>query len=520
MISRTHPPTPGALRKARAAPKPANGGSDAERLQALLLKATAEDQLGRSEAAIASLTEALALSGTAALSEVRLRLLDQLADRLYTVGHYREALEHWMACIALAVDLGDIAGYVQAYMAVGGVFDAAGAHERGLQQHERALAYSSALTDPQIHVNVRLYLASDYVHFGRHAEALEILDDADRVISVHDFATHRAETSLHRGMALLALGKTQTALVCLREGARQAEQANHPWAHTMCLMRLGQAHDRLRNPHLAEQVLRSALVLAESGDFKRQQREIQQTLAILFEEAGRAREALGALRATHALDLELARHAPVSALEPHLLKRLDKLDTRLRLELSRQENQRLRETQNSQDQLLHRLHIEAYQDALTGLANRRWLDAQLAEKLGGWQGQPPISLLVLDIDHFKAINDDFSHLVGDAVLRQVSELLRQACRGHDTPVRFGGEEFVVVLEGLPLHEATLVAERIRVRIASHDWHAILGNRPLTLSAGVTEALPGDNAATLIIRADEALYRAKRNGRNRIEAATA
>jgi len=495
-------------------------GNRSARMHALWMRATAEDQLGHSDAAIASLTEALALSAGAEFDTMRLSLLYQLADRLYTIGHYREALEHWMSCIEQAITLGDLTTYVQAYMAIGSVFDAAGDHERGLIQHERALDYSTSLSEPHIYVDVRLYLASDYLRFKRYDEALALLDEADWMIAQHALPTHRAETCLHRGVALLALGNIQAGLTCLREGARTAEQAFHAWAQTMCLLRLGQALLQ-QGEHLpGERILNSALVLAQSSGLTRQQHEAQLTLATFFEATDRPRDALQALRAAHALEIELARHAPPPAMEPQWLKRLDKLDARLRLVLSDRENLRLRETQSDQDALVQRLHLEAYHDALTGLANRRWLDAQLADKLAHWQSTPPLSLLLLDIDHFKAINDDFSHLVGDAALRQVASLLQQTCRNHDTPVRFGGEEFVVLLDGLALADATHVAQRILQCALEHDWHGLFGERALTLSAGVAEAMAGDSADTLLARADAALYRAKHSGRNRVEVALA
>ncbi|WP_035055695.1 diguanylate cyclase [Andreprevotia chitinilytica] len=491
-------------------------GSPSERLNALSLKAAAEDQLGQNEASITTLHEALVLATTRHLPTDRLRVLSNLADRLYTVGRYREALAYWVECIELAMELGDIAAYVRAFAFIGGIFDAAGDRERALHHHERALAYSSALVDAELYINIRLFLAADYVYLGRYHEALEILDEADRMISAQGIDILQAETCLYRGQSLIMLGQVEAGMVCLREGTRAAQITHHAWAHVMCLMRLGQAHWRSGDGQHAEQVLRSARALAEESQIRLQLCEVLDTLAAVYEATQRPREALAALRASHTVEAELMRHTPLLALDKAALKRLDKLDTRLKLELSRQENLRLKEAQTSQDKLLHRLHIEAYEDALTGLANRRWLDGQLASRLTNWQGDPPCSLLVLDIDHFKAINDDFSHLVGDAVLAQVSELLRQTCRGQDTPVRFGGEEFLVLLEGLRLVEAWPVAERIRQRVERHDWSPLLGKRGLTLSAGVSEATLGDTPASLIARADEALYRAKGLGRNRVE----
>ncbi|MDP2005796.1 MAG: GGDEF domain-containing protein [Rubrivivax sp.] len=158
----------------------------------------------------------------------------------------------------------------------------------------------------------------------------------------------------------------------------------------------------------------------------------------------------------------------------------------------------------------------AERDPLTGLGNRRHLAARCAELLPAAQrSQQPLALAQMDIDRFKGINDRYGHAVGDAVLVEVARLLRENMRTGDVLVRHGGEEFVLVLPGLALDSATDVCERLRERLAAHSWQAVCG-RPLTLtvSIGLTAAPPYE-LAPLLQRADEALYRAKDGGRNRV-----
>jgi len=149
-------------------------------------------------------------------------------------------------------------------------------------------------------------------------------------------------------------------------------------------------------------------------------------------------------------------------------------------------------------------------DALTGLGNRRFMNEVLERDLynvARYQGT--LSLLLLDIDYFKHFNDTYGHVEGDQLLAKVAAILRDVVRSGDLPIRYGGEEFVVVLPQTTLQAAGRAAERIRAAVEKHS--------PVTVSIGVATVCVGPcDAATLIEAADQALYRAKQAGRNRVE----
>ncbi|MFG3693788.1 GGDEF domain-containing protein [Stutzerimonas stutzeri] len=158
-------------------------------------------------------------------------------------------------------------------------------------------------------------------------------------------------------------------------------------------------------------------------------------------------------------------------------------------------------------------------DALTQLANRGHFDLTLDEEIRRAQRlEQPLSVLLLDIDHFKQINDTYGHPFGDECLRQVAATLKQhGQRAGDLVARYGGEEFVIALPGIDSHRARQQAERIRAAIAGlHPTH---GDRrlDLTISIGVAILQPpmSRTPAQLLAAADAALYRAKRNGRNQV-----
>lgn len=158
------------------------------------------------------------------------------------------------------------------------------------------------------------------------------------------------------------------------------------------------------------------------------------------------------------------------------------------------------------------LERSANTDSLTGLDNRRQLERKLREELDRAERYGKVfALLLCDLDRFKAINDRFGHDVGDEVLRELSRLLRFHVRQIDSFGRWGGEEFLIVAPELSLEEASSFATRLCYVVAQHDFDTV---GRLTLSFGVSSYQPGDGVRSLYKRADEALYRAKRAGRNR------
>lgn len=167
-------------------------------------------------------------------------------------------------------------------------------------------------------------------------------------------------------------------------------------------------------------------------------------------------------------------------------------------------------------QELEEARREAATDALTGLPNRRALEAALERHLAGHE---PPCLLLLDVDHFKAVNDRHGHAAGDLALRHLGATLREAACAADLPARLGGEEFAVLMPANPPERAMRAAEALRQAIAREGVVLEDGTRlALTVSGGLAAAAPGEGRERLAERADAALCAAKRNGRNRIEAA--
>ena len=158
---------------------------------------------------------------------------------------------------------------------------------------------------------------------------------------------------------------------------------------------------------------------------------------------------------------------------------------------------------------------DAQRDALVGCFNRRYVLAALEEqKQLADESGIPLCLAVLDIDHFKRINDELGHLGGDEVLRTFARIAQQGVRGGDVFGRYGGEEFLLIFPGTSLLPALNTCERIRAQVESHAWSGLLKGR-VTVSIGVTQYVLGESVLEFFSRADTAMYLAKEGGRNQV-----
>lgn len=218
------------------------------------------------------------------------------------------------------------------------------------------------------------------------------------------------------------------------------------------------------------------------------------------------------------------RHRLVKALEIGVNDLLTKpIDPQEMAARARTQIRRKRYTDFLRDNLDHSLEL-AVTDQLTGLHNRRYMEGQLGALVKrAAHGGDPVSALMIDIDHFKKINDNFGHDIGDEVLREFAVRLASNVRAIDLPCRYGGEEFTVIMPGARLEDAQRVAERIRLHVAGSPFRVSGGKELLTvtISVGVASTLGEDDTPdALLKRADEAVYEAKAAGRNRVIARAA
>jgi diguanylate cyclase (GGDEF)-like protein len=307
------------------------------------------------------------------------------------------------------------------------------------------------------------------------------------------------ETSalLNLAESLTLVGQAPQALALLHDWAKRHPNAlPRQWVHQ--LDSLGQVYMALGRVEEAAEAFEQALGRCESHAYRAL---LTEHLSAALERCGRWREALEQYKAFHALQAHISaeraqRSARVAA------ARVDIERERARARRLASSNQKLR--RRTED-----LIRQANEDPLTGLPNRRLVDSRLRN----WPR--PMALALIDVDHFKQVNDRFSHAVGDEVLKQLASMIRSGCRPQDVAARLGGEEFVLILEGAQGANAVIAAERLRLAVEAFPWESLAPGLSLTVSIGVAGANEATDGKDLLAVADRRLYAAKREGRNRV-----
>lgn len=282
---------------------------------------------------------------------------------------------------------------------------------------------------------------------------------------------------------MLLLGAVQLAVGvvlgrCLPAGGRRADLAQGKRG-------VGLAIDQRRLQFFAERLRRLLAGVSGDVDSHRQQiSEVSRELASVQEDDA------GSLT-----DSVLRSLARIMAINERLQGRLESAEQRLQ-----QQNEQLEAHFN-----------ESRTDALTGLMNRRAFDDALAFQAE--QGSRPFAVMMLDVDHFKAMNDEYGHPAGDEVLCSISNRLEALLAGRGMIARYGGEEFAVIVPAVDALQSQQIAEQLRFAIAAAPFHHGQAKVPLSVSVGVTPVVEGDDVAEALKRSDEALYVAKREGRN-------
>jgi diguanylate cyclase (GGDEF)-like protein len=245
----------------------------------------------------------------------------------------------------------------------------------------------------------------------------------------------------------------------------------------------------------AQQALDACLRMADERNLRLIRAQVREGQAALYADTGRYQDAYEEYRAFHAEATML--HSAQREARAHALQAVFDATE------ARRTSEHFREM--------------AHRDVLTGLYNRRYVNERLPALLGDAAAHgTPISLAIVDLDHFKQINDTLSHSTGDTVLQQIAQLLAETATGPEIAARMGGEEFLLVFPGADVVEAHRRCEQLRLRIRAHAWAPITGPLPVTASIGITTAVDGvGNPSTLLSRADHNLYAAKRAGRDRV-----
>ncbi|MBF4384196.1 GGDEF domain-containing protein [Vibrio anguillarum] len=484
-----------------------------EKALSYIISAEYRSELHQSSASIEELRHALALLELPKDAEIILSVKNSLSDRLMESGEFAAALNEYVSASNIAVDTGYIDEYVLAVIGMGNLCDAYGEHSRALRYYQKIDSIDHAITSRSLRLRYKLYMLSCYIQLHRISAATDLIKECEELSILVSDKILTGQISLYQAQLYLHQDQVDKALITLSSVQYSAGNMNSTWLSNMirietanCLAKIGKSHisnmmlastdkrlQRYTSPTMAKQLYRAFSAVCE--------RQGLYQAALIYEKKG------------FRIETDLMKNIPISELGANQLRRLSRFELQLKLILSEIENRELKETTEHQKNAVAQLQQDVFTDPLTTLHNRRWLDVKLKDLL---LHEKLFAFLVIDIDHFKSINDELSHLVGDKAIVNVSRELKNYFKFRGSScVRFGGEEFLVILEDCSLDQAEMHAENYRERIFQFGWHDILGERGLTVSIGITLHRDGENTQRTFYRADKALYRAKANGRNQV-----
>ncbi len=453
-------------------------GCNGEAATARALGARALIVSGQSEDALAEAGSALDDARRAGDARAQMQATIALGHIHYRIQRFDEALVHFELALQIARSLADDTiegGMLDSIACVQG--SQAAMLQQGGDEHAARRLLGCAIERWELAAAIARrcgHRIQESSAIANHAEALVLLDRSDEALAL--LRTWPVDP-VNDGPRTVWQHRDTEGLICLRLG------------------RYGDAIERFRE----------ALASADGGS---ETMDACEHLSDAHERNGDAASALAYHKRFHALYKQVMSEAALRSASVAAI-RLETVEAKAEAVEQRGRAERL---EASNDQLARRaddLLQMSLEDPLTGLANRRMMDKLIAADSQGF------AVAMIDADHFKRINDGWSHAVGDEVLRRLAELIRSCCRTSDTPVRCGGEEFAVLLRHSNEGGALVTAERIRNSVETFDWSSIGPGLAVTVSVGVASPHEAPTTAGVMALADGRLYEAKGGGRNRV-----
>lgn len=466
----------------------AGAGDAMAEAEALTWLGAALTQQSRYQEALVQLKDAESKYREIARPELASRALNYLAVVHEELGDVDKAFEIYARAEEAAKDAGNVEMLARVLANVGEAYV-------NLRRWEEALAVlgrSAALLSPLVeHRSLfgwcLLGIARVYVEIGEHSTALEVFSTALNAAREGESLRVMAEIHTAFGSLLADMGDEKEAIVNLRQALALAEEAGVPREIFTAHLALSRAYEKF-------------------GDYRNALehfRHYHQERGRVFDDL--AKEKVESLTAQ--IELVKVRHEQ----EISHLRNVELATANSLLERQKGDLERANELLAQQAAELDKLSVH---DSLTGVNNRRYLDKHLAEELqrSSRHGHD-LSIAMIDADHFKDVNDRFSHRIGDVVLRTMMEIVCRRKRRTDAVARYGGEEFVIVYPETDIERAECAAEDLRVAIESYDWGEVHPELRVTVSIGVASNAVAKDPQGLLDAADKCLYEAKKSGRN-------
>ena len=453
--------------------------------------------------------------------------LNNVGIAYFNLGDHTNALDYYFK--ALDILRGDeyVQGEVGTLINIGMVYFERGRFEEALDAFLQA--QGDDVEDDYTHALLRNHLGRTYFRLGQFEQAL--IHNQESLTRMTALDDHLGASYAQDDLAAIyaKLGQVEQAEGYLAQSLATKRAASDTKGEAEVCLQLGDLYLRTGQLELALDTLHEGLTNAQKSAASDEVRKAHRTLAAAYKKNRQFREACLHLEKHDELtqeafnresDLRLqalrVQHEVEQTERENELYRLKNVELADAVASLRELTTSLRRANDEKATLLSQLEKQSREDALTGLYNRRYLDETLEKTFAhAKRHEHALSVVVCDIDHFKRVNDDFSHQMGDVVLTEVARLLKAGVRQGDTVARYGGEEFVIILPETSSQNAAHIVERIRQTIQNYPWHTFHPELKITMSAGLSDDLSSENHEKLVGIADKKLYEAKRGGRNRL-----
>lgn len=436
------------------------------------------------------------------------------------LGEYSTSLEWAHRAMSQAKELNLLSHQAASFDLQANIHSMLGEYEPALRAHEAAIALARSLGNTNQAAHMMNNLAMTQLETGQYETALATgqacLEIFEELESIFDLANaHDTLAEIYLGMGNYEQAEThlQLGLAIIARNENQVIEA-------YLLRNLGRVYLAEGDLSRAVEQVERALAIARRGELRGEQLDCLELLADIYERQADYRAALAHFKQYHALNQALTGENATRRM--NLLQVIHEVENaRHEAEIYRLHNRELQSEIEERQRIQDALQELATRDSLTGLFNRRhFMEKSEQEYALAIRYRYPLAVIMLDLDHFKEINDTYGHPVGDQVLAKVADRLRGFTRIEDISGRMGGEEFALVLPKTNLAGASQAAERLCRSFADEALALDSLNIHLTISIGITCCTPGDDGQppsfdTLLQQADQALYLAKNTGRSQV-----
>lgn len=466
------------------------------------------------EDALPRLRSALKQVKSLELPLLEAQILVSLATAQQMQGLYHGAFLLWLDALQSALRAESRECYVEAYLGLGDLHVQCTEPKKALHFLTLAVEWADLSADQDLRCKSRLHLAAVLVSLEQYALAERILAFAKKLLILPLRRDWQAEISNYLGMIYAAQNQSELAFASFKEALEINAEAGFLWGQTHNLLGLGRLKMKLEDSEGAEADLQQALHYAMQFNGLGLIQQIHYQLYQLYEARADYVHAMMHHIGFHDHFMKQQQQLTASKLSAVDVRRLNLVEMKLKLLASELEVTQLKQQRVQESGRILALESAAYRDALTGVYNRRALEERLPHLIESAQSNDEsLWAIMIDFDHFKRVNDHFSHHIGDVVLRNGCAALSQLTRESDMLARYGGEEFALIVTHVDAKIVQKIAERMRQVIEQLPWSEVHPELKITISLGGAQWHKGQSHEQLLSCADHALYSAKHAGRN-------